>query len=387
MNPNLYWLWLCSLPGIGGVTVSRLLRYFPSPEVIYTAGEEELLGCEGLRKRELVQLCNKDLSRAELIREQCGRLHIQIITMDDPGYPARLGTIHDPPGVLYVRGRLPKAMDELCIAVVGSRDCDERGCSVAKKIAYDLASRGATVVSGMARGIDGMAHRGAIQAGGQTVAVLGCGVDRAYPAEHERMMDYIIANGAVVSEYPPGTAPLPSFFPQRNRIISGLSQGIVVVQAGEHSGSLITANLAAEQGRDVFAVPGAPDDLFSIGCNQLIRDGARLITSAGDVLEEYESLYPGMVWKKPRVRPPCRPASERAVKAVKKKPEGFQVPADVSPLEGLLLLELVRENLGLEQLCARLHEPPGAVSAALVMLEIQGHLRQIPGGQYQLSKQ
>lgn len=387
MDQDLHWLWLSCLPGVGGATVARLLRCFPSPDAVYEADQEELLACEGLRKRELVQLCNKDLARAEQVREQCHRLHIQIITLDDPGYPARLTTIHDPPSVLYARGRLPKAMDELCIAMVGSRDCDERGCNVAKKIAYDLASRGAAVVSGMARGIDGMAHRGAIQAGGQTVAVLGCGVDRAYPAEHERMMEYIIANGAVVSEYPPGTAPLPSFFPQRNRIISGLCQGVVVVQAGEHSGSLITANLAAEQGRDVFAVPGGPDDLFSIGCNQLIRDGARLVTSASDVLEEYENLYPGMVWQKPRIRPPCRPASERAVKAVKKKPEGFCVPADVSPLEALLLLELVREDLGLEQLCARLHEPPGAVSAALVMLEIQGHLKQMPGGLYQLSKQ
>lgn len=211
-----------------------------------------------------------------------------LVALGQPGYPARLADIHDPPLVLWTRG--PVALDGSTVAIVGSRHASQTGLAMASDLARDLARSGYTVVSGMAAGIDGAAHVAALEAGGLTMGVLGCGIDIVYPAAHARLAQAMAERGCLVSEFPPGTGPRPHHFPLRNRIISGLSRAVVLVEAGEKSGSLITANAAIAQGREVMAVPGSVLSRKSAGCHALIRDGARLVEGARDVIEELEGV-------------------------------------------------------------------------------------------------
>jgi DNA processing protein len=219
----------------------------------------------------------------------CRQHAIDILTEADPAYPRMLAEIHDPPSILFVRGRLI-ADDALAVAIVGSRHATHYGLSQAEQLAGSLARAGLTIVSGLARGIDAAAHRGALAAGGRTVAVLGSGLLNIYPPEHEALADEVAANGAIVSEAPPHSPPLAGAFPQRNRIISGLSLGVIVVEASTQSGALISARHAMEQGREVFAVPGRIDNRLARGCHRLIRDGAKLVETVDDVLEELGPL-------------------------------------------------------------------------------------------------
>jgi DNA processing protein len=230
------------------------------------------------------------LADGEETLRRCERLGVAVLTAGEPGYPDILTTIPDPPLALYLRGRLTAA-DEAAIAIVGSRRCSPYGLQMAERLATDLARRGATIVSGLARGIDAAAHRAALAASGRTLAVLGSGMDRLYPREHARLADRIVENGAVISEHALGEPPLPEHFPRRNRIISGLSLGVVVVEASRASGSLITARLAGEQGREVFAVPGPVGSETSEGTHGLIQAGAKLVTGVADIIEE---LRPGV---------------------------------------------------------------------------------------------
>lgn len=284
------WLWLTSADGINSQKITRLLEHFGSVEEIYPA--EDYSQTEGLDIDSQKGLLNKSFTRAEKILEDCKRFRIRILTFDNPHYPKLLAHIFDPPYVLYVRSNLRIDLnDKLCIAMVGSRRTTEYGQQCAVELGRELARAGIVVVSGMAKGIDGASHRGALAGGGTTVAVLGCGLDRCYPPEHYQLEDAILETGMVLSEYPPGTPPLPGHFPQRNRIISGLCRGTIVVEAPMKSGSLITAGLALEQGRDVFAVPGRMHDKTSVGANSLIKSGAKLIDSALDIIEEYKEEY------------------------------------------------------------------------------------------------
>ena len=287
-----YWVWLTTLPGLGQRTKLQLLEHFASPEEIYFAPEEELLLAEGVTKAQCALLADKSLDRAEKVLEDCAKDGQFLLTMDDAAYPARLRNIYDPPLLLYGKGSLPLFDEEVAVTVVGTRSCTPYGVKAASELGYELAKQGALLVSGMAKGIDGEALRGALRAGGFTAAVLGGGADVVYPAANRRLYEDIAATGVILSEYPPGTEPRGEHFPVRNRLLSALSVATLVVEAPERSGALITAATALEQGREVFAVPGPFDAPMSRGCNGLIREGAGLVCEAWDVLSFYESRYP-----------------------------------------------------------------------------------------------
>lgn len=287
-----YWVWLTTLPGLGQRTKLQLLEHFASPEEIYFAPEEELLLAEGVTKAQCTLLADKSLDRAEKVLEDCAKDGQFLLTMDDAAYPARLRNIYDPPLLLYGKGSLPLFDEEVAVTVVGTRSCTPYGVKAASELGYELAKQGALLVSGMAKGIDGEALRGALRAGGFTAAVLGGGADVVYPAANRRLYEDIAATGVILSEYPPGTEPRGEHFPVRNRLLSALSVATLVVEAPERSGALITAATALEQGREVFAVPGPFDAPMSRGCNGLIREGAGLVCEAWDVLSFYESRYP-----------------------------------------------------------------------------------------------
>ena len=280
-----YWLALKSIAGIGNVVFLALIDTFGTLEAVFSASAAELQKITGITKKAAAgiaafkdwDIINKDLAALE-------KAGINIITLQDSLYPPKLLEIYDRPPFLYVKGNLKK--DDIDIAIVGSRLASTYGKYTTERISRELALRGVTVVSGMARGIDSAAHQGALTARGRTIAVLGTGLDIIYPPENKKLFAAIGENGAVVSEYPLGTPPLASNFPARNRIISGMSYGVVVVEAGEKSGSLITARLALEQGREVFAVPGTIDSAGSRGTNKLIKQGAKLIENTDDILEE-----------------------------------------------------------------------------------------------------
>jgi DNA processing protein len=234
---------------------------------------------------ERAEAITRAVARAEHALAAARKRGLACVPFDDPAYPPQLWQIADPPPVLWVRGRLA-AFDRPAIAIVGSRHATPLALEVGRRLAAGLSSAGLVIVSGLARGVDGQSHEGALEAGGTTVAVLGCGADLVYPAEHRDLATRVAANGGVVSELPPGASPQPHHFPLRNRLIAGLSRAVVVIEAGEKSGSLITARMAMDQGRDVLAVPGNPLSGRSRGCHALIRDGARLVESVSDVLDE-----------------------------------------------------------------------------------------------------
>lgn len=292
---RILWLWLSLVCGPASAAAEQLLDHFSSVESVYSAGAEDYAAVPRLRASLVESLCHKDLAEAREINAYCLNEGVGILTPDSPHYPARLARIQRRPLVLYYKGILKDLEQEVCIAEVDTRTMTEYGSRASYSVAYDLGKAGAVVVSGMAKGVDGMAHRGALDGGGYTVAVLGCGIDRVYPAEHEDLMRQIVKNGLVITEYKPFTEPKGANFPLRNRIISGLSQGTVVIEAPPGSGALITARTALEQGRDVFALPGKVGEMTSIGTNELIRDGARIVTSAADILLEYQPLYAGKI--------------------------------------------------------------------------------------------
>jgi DNA processing protein len=284
----------------------------------------------------------------------CGRL-----APGDPGYPALLAVISPPPA-LWVRGRL-LPQDGLAVAIVGARRATPYGLGVAERLGFDLAARGVTIVSGLARGIDTAAHRGALAAGGRTVAVLGCGVDVVYPPENRRLVDEVAAGGALVSQFPPGTPPLAYHFPARNRTLAGLALGVVVVEAGEQSGALITAGYAADLGREVLAVPGSITAETSRGTNGLIRDGATLVRGWAEIVQELPEPWRRMV--------PTAIAMEG----------GSGRPA-ADTIEGQLLALLSADvPQHIEALIARSGSVPARTAAALVALELGGWARQLAG--------
>lgn len=291
-NIKILWIWLSEALGAANPLSQQILEAFDNSVTgIYEADESEIAGIHGIKPQLVRRLTDKDLTEARSIYAYCLNEGVGILTPDSELYPSRLKRIQDMPILLYYKGTLRSIDGELCIAVVGTRNMTEYGMQSAYSFSYDFAKAGAVVVSGMARGVDGVSHRAAIDAGGYTVAVLGCGIDRVYPPEHSELMKSIIKNGLIVTEYKPFSSPSSYNFPRRNRIISGMSQATLVIEAPKASGSLITANIAMEQGRDVYAIPGKVGEYSSTGTNELIKAGAEIATSAIDVLLRYRGLY------------------------------------------------------------------------------------------------
>lgn len=368
-----YWVWLTTLPGLTNRSKLLLLEHFPSPEDIYYAQPEDLPPVEGLSSSQAALLSDKSTDRAEDVLARCAKGDIFLLTMQDALYPDRLRNIYDPPVLLYGRGRMPLFDEEVAVSVVGTRTCTPYGISAAEELGYQLAKEGAVVVSGLARGIDGASHRGALRAGGFTAAVLGGGV--------------------LLSEYPPGTEPVGSHFPVRNRILSGLSLAVLVVEAPERSGALITANTALEQGRDVFAVPGPIDAPNSRGSNRLIRDGAGLVTCGWDILEGYRSRFPHRLRPSSENLPPVPEQdslpAQRAEESSTAKPEKKETPpalpvldltADTAGLtdDQIRILQVLTTDAPLltDDVAERADLPIRRVLSALTVLEIDGYATQ-----------
>ena len=291
----IHWIWFATRTGMGDKMKCALLSHFEDPEEIYFAPELEFERFEELSPSAVESIMDKDLTPCEEILEQCQRKGIHILTYQDAAYPARLKNIPDPPMVLYYKGTLPH-FDELpVIGVVGTRKASVYGMTSAKRLGYQIAACGGAVVSGMATGIDAVAMKGALTAGGTVVGVLGCGADIIYPASNRWLYADTEKYGCSLSEFPPGTPPVGRNFPRRNRIISGLSCGVLVVEAPEKSGALITARLSADQGRDVFVVPANIDVESAMGSNALMREGAIPVSSGWDILSEYRYQFPSKV--------------------------------------------------------------------------------------------
>jgi DNA processing protein len=360
MDSRAEWIALLAVPEIGPVTFRKLLGIYGEPGQVFRASQKELAAIEGVGERKAKSI--KDFSRWKEAGKDLAlldRIKARVVTFRDPDYPALLKQTEAAPALLYVRGTLNEE-DRFAIAVVGSRKTSGYGRTVAEKLSSELAGCGFTIVSGLARGIDTIAHTGAITAGGRTTAVLGSGIDRVYPSENRGLMEKIIESGCVVSEFPVGTGPNRENFPVRNRLISGLSLGVLVVEAARDSGSLITANYALEQNREVFAVPGSIISPTSSGTNDLIKGGAKLIQKTEDILEELAPMLRGFV----RVR-------ERAA-------------VEVTDEEKRLCDILTGEPLHIDAISRELSQPPSRVLATLLNLELKGIVRQTEGKRFYL---
>jgi DNA processing protein len=391
---RLDWLQLCRSGGVGPQTFFKLLRRFGSarkaleelPRLAREAGGEE-------RWRR----CRREEAEAEFARVV--ELGCALIAHGEPGYPERLAEIADPPPLVVVRGR-PDLLQAPGVAVVGARNASANGRMLAHQLAGELATHGLLVVSGLARGIDAAAHEGALAAGAPTLAVIASGVDVAYPSEHAELMERIAETGAIVSERPPGAVPQARHFPRRNRLISGLSLGVVVVEAAPQSGSLITARLAAEQGREVMAVPGSPLDPRHRGTNQLLRDGATLVESAADVLAALGPLAPAPD-RRPtapeaghsahgpgRTTAPARTPMPDRGRTATGAPPAAQLPLE--PVNGADLLGRLCERLGpepllVDELIRQSRASTAEVQRALLELELDGRLERHPGNRVSLA--
>ncbi len=359
-----YWIWLSSLTQISPRRKNRLLKHFGDPALLWEAGESELRATKFCTPGMISSLLDKAArNNADRLLEGIFQCNADVVTIQDTDYPHALRYIADPPVVLYVRGKLEA--DALCVAVVGSRKASFYGLDVARRLSRELAEHGVTIVSGLARGVDAKSHWGALEGGGKTIAVLGCGVDIIYPPENRELMSRICESGAVISEYLPGIKPVPYHFPARNRIISGLSQGVAIVEANEKSGSLITADFALEQGRDVFAVPGNINSANSTGTNRLIRDGAKIIVGTGDILEELK----------------IEPHEDSSFYGQRRIPE-IKLGADEKSIAQRLLngpahIDAIAMDCGISvQL----------TSSVLIMLELSGFVEQLPGKYFKLSE-
>lgn len=405
-----YWLWLTSRTGLGARTGQILVERFGSPEAVYFADRGEYDQVPELSSYVKESLGRKSLDESDRILGDCDRLGIRIMTCQDADYPERLRNIFDPPLVLYCKGKEIAFDEEVAIAMVGTRTCTPYGVRVAGKLAMDLARCGAVLVSGIAEGIDAASIRGALKGGGRVVSVLGGGIDKRYPASSAPLYDDVAAAGCLISEYPPGTETNGKHFPVRNRIISGLSLGVVVVESAVKGGALLTAEHALDQDRDIFAVPGPVDVPTSGGTNRLIRLGtAKLTEKAWDILEEYVDRYPGKLGK---VRPLGREAEaqrlesvSRPGKAPKEEPvagtrqdptekavdKSGQVEyivwkehaGELTDDQRDVLLALDGGVLSTDELIERTQIPARRVLSALTLLQVRGQVAETPEKRFQ----
>lgn len=401
-----HWIWLAHRPGLRDWMKIRLLNHFSDPEDIFFADREAYSAVENLTVEALEGLEDKDLTAAQEILDRCERENLQILTYQEEGYPARLKNIFDPPTVLYYKGSLPNLNAAPVIGVVGTRSASPYGIQTARQMGGEIGACGGVVVSGLAKGIDSAAMSGALNAGGTVVGVLGCGADIVYPASNKALFRDVERYGCILSEFAPGTPPAKWTFPKRNRIISGLSNGVLVVEAPEKSGALITARLAAEQGRDVFAVPGNVNQSGCIGSNRLMQDGAMVAMSGWDVMREYESQYPDVVHKAEVSATGLPKTGERPLEKVAQKPV---LPTKKSPLKkNLEKLPIdngpsrpysdVKSNLPklsedeqtivsclqsgprlVDEVIAESNMKPGKILGLLTMMELKGILKRLPG--------
>lgn len=351
------WVRLNTIDALSPFQIFKLLKEFGSPENVLGSKTKEISSCLGISEEQ----CNKVMSQLDEMDvereiEKVRELGIKILTIEDPSYPSYLKEIPDPPILIYVKGEIGEG---LRIGIVGSRKATLYGKITSKRFAEDLVSFGVTIVSGMARGIDTFAHLGALEGGGRTVAVLGCGIDVPYPPENRSLAERISSHGALVSEFLLGTRPLRQNFPRRNRIIAGLCLGLVVVEADKKSGALISANLAAEYGREVFAVPGRINTRQSNGTNALIQDGAKLVRSAMEVLEEFKTYLP-----KEDLSP--------------KGPSIESMGEKEARVYGLL----GKEPMQIDLIANKLHSSISETLTLLMDLEIKGLVRQLHGKQF-----
>lgn len=366
MNSKEGFLALNLLPGIGPIRVRRLLAHFDSPEKILLASQSELCRVSGIG-REMAELISDWESSVDIIEEQRRMKEhgISLLTLEDESYPPALREIHDPPFLLYIKGDI-RPSDAAALGVVGSRRTTHYGKEQARKLSFQLARAGFCIISGLARGIDTAAHEGALAAEGRTIAVLGSGIGNIYPPENAALADKIAENGAVISEFPVLYVPDKQSFPLRNRIVSGMSQGLLVVEAPARSGSLITANQALEQGRAVFAVPGPIDRPTSEGCNRLIRQGATLVCSARDIIEDLANELNSLPLEM------SQPA-QAAPKAAPKR------EVSLSDLEKKILAQLEQGEATIDKLAEALEQPASTVSVSLLQLEMKSLVKQLPG--------
>ena len=409
-----HWIWLSTRPHISDRLKVQLVRRFQDPEAIYFADADSFSQVEGLSPEGMSALADKNLTEAEKVLRDCRQKNLSILTYQDAGYPARLKNISDPPLVFYYKGRLPDFDGSPLIGVVGTRKASVYGMSAAKKLGYQIARCGGIVVSGMASGIDGMATRGALTAGTPAIGILGCGADVVYPPSNRGLFEDMAQYGCLLSEFVPGTPPLARNFPKRNRVISGLSCGVLVVEAPVKSGALITAQLALDQGRDVFVVPGNIDVDTFVGSNRLLRDGAIAISSGWDIMCEYEQQFPEKVRKfdAPMRQSAQQDAPEFFTQTEKIQPKVAQKPnslvknkvskqkadkkvidngapspySDVEdkippllPDEQKIVSALTHEPRPVDDVIAETGLPTARMLATLTLLQVKGIVKQHPG--------
>lgn len=344
--------------GIGSARLNELIAYFGSPEAVLSASRDKLMAIYGIGEKISENIVSLKEGAIEKELSLAKELGLKIITIEDDDYPFNLKNIFDPPIVLYLKGEL-EPEDSFALGVVGSRRASFYGLTQAEKFSFDLAAYGFTVVSGMARGVDTYSHRGALKARGRTIAVIGSGFNHLYPAENKKLAEDISKNGAVISEFPLDTKPLPQNFPRRNRLISGMSLGVLVAEAAKNSGALITADFALEQNREVFAIPGKIDSPTSFGANELIKQGAKLTSNISDILEEF-SL----------------PLSINKKELIKNK----EVP--VRSEEERLLNLISPQAIQLEELVERTEMDIPQISNMLLNLQMRKLVKQLPGKQF-----
>ena len=356
-----YWVGFSKIPGIGRVKTSQMREHFTTLENAWkaSAGELRKSGLDSKSANNIVNLRHRISPDAEI--EKLKQYKVQAFTCDSPSYPQKLREIYDYPPVLYVRGKLLPE-DECSLAVVGTRRATAYGRQITEEIVTDLSRNGITITSGLAKGIDSVAHRAALTANGRTIAVFACGLDIVYPAENAKLAREIMEHGALISEYPLGTRPKADNFPRRNRIMSGLSLGVLVIEAGESSGALITANQALEQNRDVFAIPGSILSPASRGTNHLIQEGAKLVRNYVDILEE---LNLAMM------------AQQLEMKELLSTDE----------TESLLLKQLGSEPTHIDEVCRHSGLAASLVSSTLTMMELKGMIKQVGSMNYVLARE
>ncbi len=409
-----HWIWFAHRPGLSDRMKRQLLQHFQDAEEMYFADSGAFDYVEGLTEEGREALREKDLSPAEEILERCRKENIHILTCRDAAYPARLKNIDDPPVLLYYKGTLPDLDGSPVIGVVGTRKASAYGLTTAKRMGYQIGRCGGIVVSGMAYGIDGFAMAGALTAGASVVGVLGCGVDIVYPPSNQALFRDTERYGCIFSEFAPGTPPARWTFPKRNRIIAGLSCGVLVVEAPEKSGALITARQALDQGRDVFAVPGNIDVPTFAGSNQLLRSGAIPALNGWDVVSEYEALFPdkirrdnspahqtaapdevlraseaeapaAKVAQKPRQPKKKQPDGEKSYKKVIDKESSspyIDLNDKISKLsadEQSIVAALKNGERLVDDVIAETGMTTGKLLACLTMLELKGIVRRLPG--------
>lgn len=374
MSEAKYWIWLSMALGAGART-DEVLSAYTSPEAIYHETRRERIISGVFTKAKLDRLEKVQLSEAEKAVELCHKNGWKIYTPDDESYPEKLRNLTDMPLVLFCDGDLSCTDGKVTIGVVGTRNPSFESVKIARKLSFDMAQKGAIIISGGAQGIDSASHEGALTAGMPTVCVLGCGLGTRYLMSNAAMRSEIAKIGAVITEYPPFSEASKTTFPLRNRIISGLSNGVLVVEAGERSGSLITAGCAINQGRDVFAVPGSILSTAYTGANKLIKDGAKAVTCAEDILEIYEGLYPKAF----------ESIKTKAAESSNKKLDQRIVPHDIEG-DALIVYKILSETpLHSDEICAISGLNPAKTMAALTELEIMGYASQTEGKNYVLS--